>query len=251
MFNIDAKELKQYVKNLNEVSKTAYPKAVRSTLDRLAFLAQDEYKKNIKGNFLLRQVNSNIIMKSIRYEKCGNSLEIAQMESLFGQQNKTFGRNTDQMRKQEFGETLVAKGKHIVKPTKFSRGGSYKKLVKSQNYLANIKVKKIEDLVAHPAKTEFMQFRQAIGYIKHNPGKKIHFMPSGESYLGMNGIIELSANEDKSARFIYSLKDKTQPLKARPTLKPAANTIGAKSGDVFKHEAQRRIMRELSKGLMK
>lgn len=249
MFNIDKKQLKQYQKNLEEVAKNAFPKTVRSTLDRLAFLTVAEYKKNVKKSFVVRSVKSNIIIKSIRYEKCKGTLDTSQMEALTGQGNTTFGKKTDQLRKQEYGETLVSKSKHIVKPTKYSRGGSYRKLVKSENFMANIKVKKITDLVEHPAKNEFQQFRQAIGYIKHNPDKKIHFLPSGESYLGINGIAELSANGDKSAKFIYSLKDKTQALKPTPVLKPAANTIGAQSGSVFEHEMQRRIIRELSKGL--
>ena len=171
------------------------------------------------------------------------------MEACAGQASKTFGKTSEQFKKQEFGETIKAKGKHLVKATKYARGGNYKRLVKQENFMSKIKVSKINDLVEHPAKTEFKEFRQAIGYIKHNPDKKIYFKPSGESYFGINGIAELSNSGKKVAKFVYSLKDKEQPLKAQPVLKPTGEAIGAKSADIFKREAQRRIAKELSRGL--
>ena len=249
MFNINSKELQQYEKNLKAASSTAFPKAVRSTVDRLAYLTVAEYKKNVKKTFVVRNPGSNIILKSIRYEKSPGTLDISKMEALIGQGNKTFGKTTDQLRKQEFGETLKAKNNHIVKPTKFARGGSYKRVVKQENFMSKIKVKRISDLVKNPADTQEKQFRQAIGYIKRHPGQKIYFLPSEANRRGLKGIAQLQANGKKSARFVYSLKDKTQPLTAQPILQPAGNKIGAQSGSVFKNEAQRRITSELSKGL--
>lgn len=249
MFKLDDKELKQYSKNLKSVAKNAFPKAIRSTLERMAYLTVAEYKKNVKKKFVVRNPGSNIILKSIRYEKCSNTLDVDNMSAHTGQGAKTFGKDTDQLKKQEFGESIVSKSKHIAKPTKYARGGNYKRIVREQNFMSKIKVSRISDLVKHPAKSEFKEFRQAIGYIKHNPDKKIYFLPSRESNFGINGIAELKSGGKKNANFLYSLKGKTQDLKPTPVLKPAGDAIGAKSADVFKHEAQRRISRELSKGL--
>jgi len=60
------------------------------------------------------------------------------MESKTGQSAKTFGKNTDGFAKQELGAPIVAKQKHIMKPTKAARGGNYKKQVREKHYLQNI-----------------------------------------------------------------------------------------------------------------
>ena len=97
MLNVNSKEIKQYIENLKNVSATAFPKVIRSTLDRMAFLAQKEYKKNVRKNFTIRNAKSNIILKSIRYEKCSNTLDINKMVSKTGQAAQTYGKTTDQL----------------------------------------------------------------------------------------------------------------------------------------------------------
>lgn len=248
MFNFESKELEQYVQNLQNTSRTAFPKTVRSTLDRMAFLGRKEYLKNIKKNFVIRNAKSNIILKSVRHEKCPGTLDINKMVSITGQGETTFGKKTEQLRKQEFGEYIHAK-KHIMKPQKTARGGSYKRAVKSQYLLSQIKLSRIEDLVKNPAKTEFRQFRQAIGYAKHNPGKPFYLL-TNENYWGIRGIAEIDGNNgDKSAKYLYSLKDKTQKLNRVSVLEPVGVDIGKQGQSIFAHEAQRRIMKELSRGL--
>lgn len=250
MFNVDDKNLKQYVQNLQNVSKTAYPKTVRSTLDRMAFKGQKVYKKNVKQKFVVRNAGSNIILKSLRYEKCSNTLKINEMVAKTGQAETTFGKKTEQMRKQEFGEYLVSNKNHIMKPTKAARGGSYRRAVQSENLLSKIKVSRIEDLVKHPAKTEFKQFRQAIGYAKHNPDKPFYFLPSEESYFGINGIAEIDGNKgNKSAKFLYSIKGKSQKLERVPVLEPVGHEVSKQGAEIFVHEANRRITKELQKGM--
>lgn len=249
MIDIDTKEIKQLSKNLQAVSKTAYPKAVRSTLDRMAFLGLKEYKKNVKQKFVIRNASSNIVLKSMRYQRCSNTLDISQMAADVGQAATTYGKKTEQLKRQEFGDTIVARGKHIKKPTKSARGGSYKKTVRQENYLNQIKISKIEDLVAYPAKTEFKQFRQAIAFAIRNKNKKYHLV-TDEDYRGWRGIFELNGqNENHVATTIYSLKGKTQTLKKQETLKPMIPVIGAQVDEIFVHEAQRRITKELQKQL--
>jgi len=105
-------------------------------------------------------------------------------------------------------------------------------------------------LVKYPAKTQFRQFRQAIGFAKRNPNQKIFFLPSEESYFGINGIAELDGSRNGNvAKFLYSIKGKSQKLNKVPTLEPAGRNVGMQGQSIFSHEAQRRIMKELSKKL--
>lgn len=244
MFKIEDKELKQLTKNLQNAHKYAYPDAVRGTLNAMAYQTAQAIKPKIKETFTVR--SQSFVKNTIRYENT-KAKKIEEMASCAGQADKTFGKPSEQFKRQEFGETIKSKSKHIVKPTKYARGGSYKRLVRGENLMSKIKVKRISDLVEHPAKTEFKQFRQAIGYKKHNPDEKIYFLPSGESYFGINGIAELSANG--KSKFLYSLKGKEQPLKPQPVIKPTGEAIGAKSADIYTKEAQRRIEKELARGL--
>ena len=244
MFKIEDKELKQLTKNLQEAHKYAYPDAVRSTVNALAYQTAQAIKPKIKETFTVR--SQNFVKNTIRYEGTKSKI-VDDMISYAGQADKTFGKPSEQFKRQEFGETIKSKSKHIVKPTKTARGGSYKRLVRAENLMSKIKVKRISDLVEHPAKSEFKEFRQAIGYIKHNPGETVYFLPSGESYYGINGIVKLSANNN--SKFLYSLKGKEQPLKPQPVIKPTGEEIGAKSADIYKKEAQRRIEKELARGL--
>lgn len=247
MFNIDKKEFTQFIKNLESVAKNAAPKAIRSTFDRMGYLGQKIYKDNIKSNFVIRNSNSNIILKSIRYEKCPNTLNIPDMLVRIGQKETTYGKTTDQLRKQEFGEYLYSKGFHIMKPTKAARGGNYKKAVQKGNLLSDIRAYKIEDLIQHPAKNEFQQFRQAIGYARHNPGNPFYLI-TDENYFGIRGIARIDGSKEaKSAEFLYSIKEKSQKLNAVKSLTPVGKMVGDQADTIFKREAERRIKRELNK----
>ncbi len=247
MFNIDDKEFKQMIKNLKSSAKNAVPKAIRSTLDRMGYLGQKVYKDNVKNNFIVRNKAANIVLKSIRYEKCPNTLNISDMVTMVGQKETTYGKTTDQLRKQEFGEYIHSTGSHIMKPTKAARGGSYRKTVQKGNLLSDIRAYKIEDLVRHPARNEFKQFRQAIGYAKHNPGKPFYLI-TDKSYLGIRGIARIDGSKEPySAEFLYSIKGKSQKLKNVSSLTPVGQAVGTQAGTIFRHEAERRINKELAK----
>ena len=248
MINADIKDIKQLEQNLLSVSKSAYPKTVRSTLDREAFLAHEQYKKNVHLKFVIRNEN---YLKSLRYQKCSSSLNIEKMEAKTGQAAETFGKKTDSFEKQELGLPIVAKKAHIAKPLKAVRGGSYKKLVTKRHYLQNINdVKTIKDLVKSPAKTTEGQFKQAVG-VAHHSKKTINFLPE-KSDRGQS-IIQIQPKKSKrvrkTAKYLYSLKGRVQKLKRVPTLEPAAQSAAAKGEEIFIHEAERRILKEMSKDL--
>ncbi len=264
MFNIDGKDFKQFEENLKNTHKYAVPDTVRKTLTTLAYKAHAEYKKNVSKNLVLRGgKNNNIVTKSIHWEKAQyKEKNIDNMYSLVGQLNTFYGKETDQLRKQEFGETLVAKSKHITKATKYTRGGSYRKLVPKDKLIAKTNVKRIKDLVKYPATGTTMQFKQAIA-VAHRQHKTINFLPETETSGHKFGIFQFWDSgtkydkngkphaKGKAAKLLYSFKDKTQKLEAKPMLSLASYKVGIQSKEIFKKEAERRIAKEMSKKLKK
>lgn len=266
MFNIDDKDLKQLEENLNNVHKYALVDTIRSTLNKEAHETMIQYKKNVRKELTIRTPKDNIVLKSIGYDKTNYSeKDIEKLESTVGQRSEFYGKDTEQLRKQEFGETLVAKGKYTPKATKTTRGGSYKKIVPKQNLISRTNAKKIEDIAKNPVKGDVAkQFRQAIAVV-HNTHETINFIPDGETSRHKFGIFQFHDTGTKtvknekgkkvrkikghSGKLLYSFKDKRQELHKRPMLEPATNDTSKKAGEIFKDEAEKRLLKEMSKNL--
>lgn len=262
MFNIDDKDMKQLEKNLNNVGKYALVDTVRSTLNAEAFQTMQIYKKNVKSELTIRTPKNNIVIKSIGYEKTDYSEKnINNLEAITGQRANFYGKETEQLRKQEFGEPIISKTKYTPKATKTTRGGSYKKVVPKQNLIARTNAKKIEDIAQHPVKGDVeKQFRQAVA-VAHTTHKTINFIPDGETSKHKFGIFQFKDTgtikkkdgtkkiKGHSGKLLYSFKDKRQDLHKRPMLKPATEQVSAKSGEIFKNEAEKRLIKEMSKNL--
>ena len=260
MIEIDTTEIKKYVKNLKSVAADAYPKTVRATLDNMAYKTHGVYKTNARKELTIRGGSNNIVLKSIHYAKCSSGLDVSKMQSRVGQQSKTYGKTTDQLRRQEFGEKITAKGKHIYKATKFTRGGSYRKLVNKASLINRLNTKRIEDIAANPVKNDIkQQFKQGIA-IAHRTHQTINFIPDKPTSGHKFGIFKFWDSgtvikkgkphaKGKAAKLLYSFKDKTQQLHARPMLKPATEKISPQGGKIFIEEANKRITKEMGKGL--
>ena len=138
-----------------------------------------------------------------------------------------------------------------MKPTKTARGGNYNKQVREKHYLQNISdAQTIRDLVSNPAKTKDEQFKQAVA-VAHNTQKTINFLPeeNGKNKAIVQITPKKSKKIKKTAKTLYSIKGKVQKLNKVPTLEPAGKLAGSKGGEIFINEAQRRLAKELSKGL--
>lgn len=262
MFNIDDKDLEQYQKNLEQAHKYAFPDTVRATLSKEAYDTSVEYKKNIKKELTIRGGKSNIVLNSVHYEKAQYSeKDIDKMTSFVGQQAETYGKKTEQLRMQEFGETMVAKRSHITKATKFTRGGSYKKTVPKDKLIAKLKAHKIEDIAKNPVKGDAArQFRQVVAVV-HNTHKTINFIPDEKTKRGKFGIFQFRDTGTRikkdgtkvikghSGKQLYTFEEKTQKLHERPMLKPATDKIAPNAKEIFVQEAERRLSKEMKKGL--
>lgn len=262
MFNIDDKDFKQFEENLNNVHKYALVDTIRGTLNAEAYETMVNYKKEVRSELTIRTPKNNIVIKSIGYDKSNNSEKnIEKLEAVTGQRSEFYGKETDQLRKQEFGETLVSKGKYTPKATKTTRGGSYKKTVPKQNLIARTNAKRIEEIAKHPVEGDVAkQFRQAIAVV-HNTHKTINFIPDGETSRHKFGIFQFKDTgtikkkdgtkkiKGHSGKLLYSFKDKKQELHKRPMLEPASKKVSEKSGEIFKNEAEKRLIKEMSKNL--
>lgn len=265
MFNIDDKEFKQLEENLNNVGKYALIDTARSTLNREAYETMTQYKKNVKQELTIRQPSNNIVTKSIGYDKTNYSEhDIEKLEAKTGQRSSMFGKPTEQLRKQEFGETMVSKTKYTPKATRVARGGSYKKLVDRDKLIARLNTKRIDDIAKNPIHgSAEKQFNQVVAVV-HNTHEAINFIPDGATKRGKFGIIHFKDTGTRvnkktkkktikghSGKLLYSFEDKTQELHERPMLKPATDKTTGKVGEIFKEEAEKRISKEMSKGLKK
>lgn len=259
MLTVDNKQIKKYTKSLKNISSSAFPKAVRSTLDALAYKTSVLYKDNVHRTFTVRGGKSNIVLRSIRYQKCGKSLELSKMEAKTGQISKTSGKKTDQLRKQEFGETITSKSKYLAKPTQTARGGSYVNKVPKRNYRKNIKAQKIDGIAKNPSHgSTYTQFAQVVAVV-HNTHKTTYFIPdrpTAHKKYGIFKFVDTGTHINKrgkkvinghSAKLIYKMEYKTLKLKPRKTLEPATQETMKDFGTVFIKEADRRIDKEMHK----
>lgn len=264
MIEVDDKDLKRYTENLQNVAKYAYPDTVRATLTKAAYETSVLYKKNVKKDLTIRGGSKNIVLTSIHYEKAQyKEKDVNKMASYVGQQDKTYGKPTEQLRKQEIGETIHAKGKFTLKATKFTRGGSYKRFVQKENLISRTNAVHIGDIAHHPIHNDIKeQFKQAIA-VAHTTHKTINFIPDGETSGHKFGIFQFKDTgtkigkdgkkhaKGKAAKLLYSFKDKNQNLKPRPMLEPATNQVAPKIGEFYVEEAEKRLAKEMSKNLKK
>lgn len=264
MIQVDDTELKKYTQNLINAAKYAYPDTVRATLSKAAYETSLIYKANVKKELTIRGGSKNIVLTSIHYEKAQyKEKDVNKMASYVGQQEKTYGKETDQLKKQELGETLHAKGKFTLKATKYSRGGSYKRLVQKEKFISRVEAQHIENIASHPIHNNIKeQFKQAVA-VAHTTHKTINFIPDGETSGHKFGIFEIHDTgtkigkdgkkhaKGKAVKLLYPFKDKNQVLKPRPMLQPATEEIAPKIGEYYVEEAEKRLIKEMSKNLKK
>lgn len=241
MFNIDTKDIKKLTDNLKKISRSAYPLAVRGTLNRLAFETSNIAKKEILPKlFTLR---NKYIQGTVGYQRCQNTFNIAAMESFAGQFAISKGKPTGQLAKQETGSPIVAKGKYTFAATPSARGGSYKKTVRKANLLASLKAQKLSDLVANPTTNPNKQAAQAQAFAVRNK-KTVNVLLTNSK--GHKGIYKISK---KSVNLLYDLRNKKTSIKRTQWLKISSDKILSKVENIYMDEAAKRFEKVMSQGL--
>lgn len=240
-FKVDTKDVQKLVDALRDINRTAYPLAVRSTLNRVAFETRKlSSTETIPHTFTTR---NTFIEKSVQYERSENTFSIGSMEARAGQVSDYLGKKTDQLDKQEHGSPVVAKGNYTFAATPTARGGNYNKPIAKRNLLTALNVKKLEDIVENPTTETHKEIRQSKAFAT-TKGKKINVLLSNAK--GRKGIYTISKN---SVSLLYRLNDKTNRIKQRKWLEPSVNKVMKKAEDIYVDEAKKRIEKEFAKKL--
>lgn len=244
MFQIDTKNIKQLVKNLERAHKDALPKTIFYTLDRMAKGTALQGKANVSKSFTLR---NKYIQGSIG-NKSKRAKDINAMESYAGQFAIYKGKPTGQLEKQEYGQSILAKGKYTFAATPSARGGSYKKTIRKANMFGGLDVHNLKQIVKTPTKDPRKEIPQAIGYaFRHN--KSFAIIAHSPKYLRY-GVFRITPRGQRGlASMLYKLNDKKTNIKVTQWLKPATDKVMATAERIFVSEANKRLEKELSKGL--
>lgn len=218
MFKINDKEIKQFERDLKTFAHRAYPFATKNTINKSAFQAQRFAKKDLKARLTLRNL---FTVQSVQVDQA-KTLRVARQAAVVGS-------TADYMEDQEFGTTLIKKGREGVSiPTSQSagQGRSTKprtRLPATVNKLKNIRLSK------RPRQTK--KHRQALviaAQIAVHTGNRVVFLDLGRK----KGIFRIIGGSRRSKRgwpegarlrMLHDLTEQSVRIPRRPWLKPAVD----------------------------
>ena len=241
MFEADTKDLKKLTDVLKNVSRSAYPLAVRGTLDSLAFETSVlDKKKVLPQEFDLR---NSFIQGSVQYRRSVGTFDISRMASYAGQVSEYKGKHTDQLAKQEEGTPIAAKGAYTFAATPGARGGSYKKTIRKVNLFSTMKVKQLKDVVQNPTKNKNNEISQAAAFSARTDSSETLLLTNKK---GKKGIYKVTKGR---VTLLYRLTNKITKIQPTKWLEPAAKKIQKNADKYYIKNAKKRIEKEFSKKL--
>lgn len=209
MFEIDARDVKKYERDLKDFAGKALPYASRAMLTRSAFDARKEAQGNIRERMTTRNAWT---VGSIRARKA-TSLNIKQQEA-------TMGSLAAYMETQEFGGMETGGGKYQPIATSYSagqgRGAKRTKLPRKPNRMQAIQLRKRTgaDLSRKAANQAAIQ--QAAG-----GGNKFVFLDLGRR----QGIFKVTGGKRRpKVQMVWDMTRRYVRVPATPTIGPAART---------------------------
>lgn len=134
-FKIDVREVKEFENKLRKLHKSAYPNAVRNTLDSAAFdVKQNTMPKVAKHKFIER--DQRFFKANSRVEKA-NGWDVSRMQSIVGFVSlKGTNKAVDDLEQQEYGGKI--KGKSFIPMRTARTGKSDRRKVQSKNRISKI-----------------------------------------------------------------------------------------------------------------
>ena len=243
MINVDFKQVTTLRKLLEDMPRSAFPLAVRGTLNSFAYNTADYAKTTqLDSMFVLR---NSFIKGSVRYQNSSGSLRIPQMVSFAGQLAVYKGRPTRQLEIQEKGLPIVSSGKYSLKALKSVRSGSFSRPVRPANYMEKLGVVKLDELVNKVTPVKGKELAQAVAFAtKHKKTIKVIASTSKKS----RGVFKVTS---KSVQKLYSFKDKTTNIEKKEWLAQSTSTVMKQAQTIFNKEAQRQMEKEMKKRLKK
>lgn len=126
-FRVDNNDVIALTNKLQNITRSAFPLAVRGTLNDVAFLGRKESLPIYRKTFTVRQ--KTFFRSHLKVNKSINTFDVDKMEASYGViEDKSNAGN--ELAKQEFGGTINDRDV----PTTESRGGNQKALVKKAYY---------------------------------------------------------------------------------------------------------------------
>jgi len=247
----DNSDFKRWTEKVQKISKSAYPLAVRGTLNTLAFKTAEIAKKEVlPKNFHLR---NKYIQKTVQYSKCANTFDVEKMTAITGQVAKFVGKQTDQLKKQELGGTDKPRKKYLKTGLPAARtGGTIAKKIK-----ANATMSRIESAGLQTAKginklsgNSRQQTKQIISTTIRTKKKYAMFTTmAGNKVIARvtsKSTRRKGAKPKANIEVLYKLQT-SRSNKPRPWLKPSADKAEKEFETEFIAQAQRQYDRVMRK----
>lgn len=232
----------QLGKQLTQLHRSAFPSAVRNTLNDVAFEAKKQIPNEAARNFTTRQ--KNLFKKSIGVEKA-TGFNVNSMKSKVGI-IKSFP-ISEGLEKQETGGNLKT-GKLV--PHNMSRiSGKNNKKVKSQNYLQGLNIHDSSSAYAYGNKSK--KSRMIAAVISANKvGSRYMLIKRGKA--GTVYEVSGASQSRTSRRFGFKLTplyvykdDNFSKIDSKPFIKPASIKASRIASDRFKNNAEFQINKYL------
>lgn len=212
--NVNTDASIQLTARLEKLSKSAFPSAVRNTLNETAFKTKSLVPKKASQNFTIRQ--KNLFTRFVLVDKA-QGFNVNQMSSKVGIDANTKSKLAEGLEKQEKGG--VIQGSKLIAHDKARVSGSSKKKVRKGNY---------KSVVSNVSKK----------------GKRI----KGSKYvmIGKGSKRTIFEVKNKKLNPLYNVRntDKSR-VKSRPFMLPSARLAASKMEDVYKKQAEFQFKKHL------
>lgn len=199
--------MRRFRKDLDKLGKIGAKFAMRETLNNLAFAAREQWQREIKGQFTLR---NKFTERSVRVVKAGRAA--LGMRSVVGSVAPYMG-------DQETGFTETGQGKHGHAIPTSSAAGQGKsanprtKRIRRKNYLSAIQVER---------SVGSRKQRNAMAIRKAGKSKGVAFLDLGRT----KGLFRVSGTGRRSRiRMIWDLSRRSVRVAPHPTMEPAVKRV--------------------------
>jgi hypothetical protein len=243
IIKIDVLKARQYADTLLNMSRSAFPVAIRSALNSTAF--------DVKKNTLQREADTAFINRSPNFFKANSRVEMAtgfevsKMQAKVGMIETSLkgGSNysVKDLEQQQFGGTI--KGKSLI-PMNTARGGSNSKNVRPANRLSVIK--RVVDARKAQGATDKQKFVKSVVFA--GAGGYVLAERGGKSILWrVNSIVRTTGGMFKLTPLYSYEKSRTVDVPPTNFMGNAANTSHQKLPEFFIKEAEKQIAKAIKK----
>lgn len=244
ILNINSDAVVAFTNKLEKLPQTALPKAVRGTLNSLAF----DVKKNTMPKQAKRFVNRNktFFKANSRVEMArGNNLESMKSQVGFLATSKTKNNKAvDELEQQEHGGKIKQRSLIPLKGSRISK--SKRRKVAPRNRLGKMNIKKIVKTSDANGPTEASRFRQTI--FKVGKGGIFESTWKGRNIIWRVNSLDRSKGGRYKLTALYSFKEGrvANIKKATHFMEKASNKTGEKVNEFFIKEAKREFFKHLA-----